>query len=323
MNQTMSEQNATAEPKVPGRTFGFIFMLVATLFVAFHLQQQSPGMEENLAGMAEQSTATLDSIAGFDEAFWFLPSEDNLGFVEIPAGPFIMGSNPGLDRMAYANERWSDLRRQGEVDLPAFMISRYETTIAQFSAYLEDTGLSAPGVALDGDPRLPVRNLTWTQAIAYTRWLDDKLRNAGATPEPVRAMLQAGAQLTLPNEAEWEKAARGTEGGVFPWRNIPADSVANFNNDEPRPVNAVSCSQCAWGLNDMAGNVWEMTRSILQDYPFDPQDDGANLVEDPLFTMRGGSFSDGLANIRTAVRGGVDPGTSSPIIGFRVAISTQ
>ena len=190
-------------------------------------------------------------------------------------------------------------------------------------SYLDDAGLSAEGIGLAGDPGLPVTNLTWTQAVAYTRWLDDKLRTSLATPAEIRTMLEAGAELTLPSEAEWEKAARGTEGGVFPWRNIPAESVANFNNDAPRTVNSASCQQCAWGLNDMSGNVWEMTRSILQAYPFDPEDDGADLAEDPLFVMRGGSFSDGLANIRAAVRGGVDPGTPSPIIGFRVVISTQ
>ncbi len=316
----MSEQNTTAETKVPGRTFGFVFMSVATVFVAIHLQLQSSSPETT---ETESASAASVAVAGFDESFWFLPAEDNLGFVEIPAGPFTMGSNPGLDRMAYANERWSDLRRQGEVNLPAYLISRYETTRAQYAAYLNDAGIAAGGVSLGGDGTLPVSNLTWTQAIAYMRWLDDKLRNSADTPASIRNLLESGARVTMPDEAEWEKAARGTDGRVFPWRNIPAESVANFNNDALRPVNAISCDQCVWGLNDMAGNVWEMTRSILQPYPFDPEDDGANLVEDPLFVMRGGSFSDGLANIRTAVRGGVDPGTPSPIIGFRVVISTR
>lgn len=315
----MSEKPTVTEARVPGRTFGFIFMSLATLFVVYHLQQQA---QAPIIETQRQTVAPAEPVPGFRDDFWFLPAEDNLGFVEIPAGPFIMGSNPGLDRMAYANERWSDLRRQGEVDLPAYLISRYETTIAQFAAYVDDTGAFTQGLALAEDPSLPMTNITWTEAMAYTRWLDDKLRNSPETPAAIRQMLENGAKVTLPSEAEWEKAARGTDGRVFPWRNLPAESLANFNNDSLRPVNAFNCDQCVWGLNDMAGNVWEMTRSPLQSYPFTPEDDADNLVEDPLFAMRGGSFSDGLANIRAAVRGGVDPGTRSPIIGFRLAISS-
>lgn len=316
----MSEKPAATETRVPGRTFGFIFMSLATLFVAYHLQQQAP---EPAAEQESGSVVPAESVPGFLDDFWFLPAEDNLGFVEIPAGPFTMGSNPGLDRMAYANERWSDLRRQGEVDLPAYLISRYETTVAQFAAYVDDTGAFIDGLSLAENPSMPITNITWTEAMAYTRWLDDKLRNSPDTPAAIRQRLDNGARVTLPSEAEWEKAARGTDGRIFPWRNLPAESVANFNNDALRPVNALDCDQCVWGLNDMAGNVWEMTRSPLQSYPFTTEDDADNLVEDPLFAMRGGSYSDGLANIRTAVRGGVDPGTRSPIIGFRIAISPR
>ena len=71
----------------------------------------------------------------------------------------------------------------------------------------------------------------------------------------------------------------------------------------------------------MAGNVWEMTRSPLQDYPYDPDDDAENLGENALWVMRGGSYADDINNIRTAVRGAVDPGVRNDTIGFRVAIS--
>ena len=73
----------------------------------------------------------------------------------------------------------------------------------------------------------------------------------------------------------------------------------------------------------MSGNVWELTRSPLQPYPYSEDDDLETLGEDALFVMRGGGFSDGAANIRAAVRGGVDPGVRSGTIGFRIVLSNQ
>ncbi len=315
----MSEEKESNEPKVPGRTIGFSIMTIATFFVAVFLYQNSAPETQSVTIPA----ATIsEDLAGFSSAHWFLPDDDMFGFVEIPAGSFTMGSNPNLDRMAYQNERWSDLRRQGEVDLPRYFIARYETTVAQFAAFIVNGGMTAPQVPLSGAGNLPVTNVTWPEALAYTRWLDQQLRQSADTPAALRAMLDAGAAVTLPNEAEWEKAARGTDGRVFPWRDAPAESVANFNSQSTRAVNSSQCSQCIWGLNDMAGNVWELTRSPLQDYPYTADDDAEGLGEDALYAMRGGSYADGLNNIRAAVRGGVDPGVRNSSIGFRVVISS-
>lgn len=314
----MKPETDKDEAKVPGRTLGFTVMSVATLFVIYFLNQQAATV-----GDSESSALfTLDQpLNGFDSDRWFLPDDTNWGFVEIPPGSFIMGSNPSLDRMAYENERWSELRRQGEVDLPGFMIARYETTNAQFAAYLADAGIQSTQSSAQGDPALPVTNITWTEALAYTRWLDEKLRESASTPAAIRTLLNDGGKVTLPNEAEWEKAARGTDGRVFPWRDTPADSLANFNSQAPRPVNFLSCDPCSWGLNDLAGNVWELTRSPLQDYPYTADNDADDLGSDALYVMRGGSYADALNNIRAAVRGGADPGVRNAAIGFRVVLS--
>jgi formylglycine-generating enzyme required for sulfatase activity len=74
-------------------------------------------------------------------------------------------------------------------------------------------------------------------------------------------------------------------------------------------------------LLDMSGNVWELTRSPYQPYPYDPTDDRKNLDADALWVMRGGSFGDPERNVRAAIRGGADPGARRPFIGFRVVIS--
>ena len=81
-----------------------------------------------------------------------------------------------------------------------------------------------------------------------------------------------------------------------------------------------SCPECAHGLSDMSGNVWELTRSPLQPYPYDPGDDRANLEADALWVMRGGHYGDPARLVRTTVRGGADPGARRPFIGFRVAV---
>ena len=127
--------------------------------------------------------------------------------------------------------------------------------------------------------------------------------------------------MTLPSEAEWEKAARGTDGRIFPWGSQPTSDFANFNSGEIHAVGSKSCGECAYGLSDMSGNVWEFTRSPLQGYPYNPTDDSESLSEDALWVMRGGSFADNINNVRAAVRGAVDPGVRSNTIGFRVAIS--
>ena len=309
-----------AKNKVPGRTLGFVIMSLLILFVAAFMVQQSQQLDSD--DTAARVTANPE-LAGFRSDLWYLPDGPMLGFVEIPAGAFIMGSNPTLDRMAYQNERWSNLQRQGEVDLPTYYIARFETTQAQFNAFVRDTGLAQAAVDVSVPGDYPVTNVTWPDALAYARWLETRLRNSPDTPAALQQLFTNGARLTLPNEAEWEKAARGTDGRLFPWGPRPRSNLANFASDGPVPVGAIECDSCAHGLADMAGNVWELTRSPLQDYPFDPSDDHEVQGGDPLYVMRGGSWADELNNVRTAVRGAVDPGVRNNTIGFRLVLTGQ
>ena len=302
--------------KVPGRTVGFSVMSTLIIAAAFWMKLQSASNQ-----FLDTALGSLVDLPGFKSDAWYLPEDNLFGFVEIAAGEFIMGSNPALDRLAYENERWSSLQRQGRVELPIYYINRFETTHAQFNAYLAETNMPDRLSAGNGDLNHPVTNITWPEAVAYAKWLDMKLRSSATTPVALKSMLDNGARVSLPNEAEWEKAARGTDGRVFPWGSQPTSEYANFNSGAPRSVGEVVCSGCANGLSDMAGNVWEMTRSPFQEYPYNSGDDAENLDEDALWIMRGGSFADGLNNIRTAVRGGVDPGVRNATIGFRVVIS--
>lgn len=316
-NSVASNSAAIAGEKLPGTTVGFAIMFSMIAAVALILSQHSEPVSLTPVASLDQSLEAFRSDA------WMLPDEDLLGFVEIPAGTFTMGSNPALDRMAYENERWSSSSRQGSVDLPIFYISRYEVTVAQFREFAAATGLLPQVAAIDGPGDYPVVNITWPEALAYGRWLERQLKQSTQTPAALKKLLQAGARLTLPSEAEWEKAARGTDGRVFPWGSQPQSGRANFASSGVARVGSIACDTCAHGLSDMSGNVWEFTRSPFQDYPYDPSDDRDNLADDALWVMRGGSYADAINNVRVAVRGGVDPGVRNGAIGFRLVITTR
>ncbi|RMF27034.1 MAG: NACHT domain-containing protein, partial [Chloroflexi bacterium] len=136
---------------------------------------------------------------------WFLPDEALLGFVHIPAGPFLMGSSED-DERARNNEK-----PQHEVYLPDYYIARYPVTVAQWRAFLEASGHRPRDEDSLRDPdNHPVRWVSWYEALAYCEWLTETLRRWEGTPEPLRTLLrEKGWVVTLPSEAEWEKAARG------------------------------------------------------------------------------------------------------------------
>ena len=277
------KSSSQQDNKVPGSTIGFSAMIIIIIFVAIWMDIQ--GGDDSLQDSSD--TLNFENADGSLLAELGLPNDPLWGFVEIQAGDFTMGSNPVLDRLAYENERWSDRQRQGKVYLPAFYISRYETTIAQFAIFAEEVGLDLEQIGLDGSSNLAVHNVTWSDAVSYASWLETKLRSSSATPGRLKTMLQEGGQVTLPSEAEWEKAARGTDGRIFPWGSQPTSDFANFNSGEIHAVGSKSCGECAYGLSDMSGNVWEFTRSPLQDYPYDSKDDFESLSEDALWAMRG------------------------------------
>ena len=310
---------------MPRGHFGFGMMVAAVLFAAWWL--------------ARLGAQSVDAPAGAVD----IHADPLLDFVLIPAGEFVMGSDPESDSMAYANERWSPAQRQGRVYLPDYYIARYEVTLAQYHGYLRAMGADPATAPRNGGPSHPVTGITLPQALAYAAWLERQLRDSPDTPLRLRRFLAEGGRVTLPSEAQWEKAARGDDGRLFPWGSELRADFANFRLSshtasalspsrsatqaggavQPvlRPVGSFPCPGCAFGLADMSGNVWEMTRSPMQDYPFTRQDDRDMLGTDALWVMRGGSFDDTINNVRAAVRGGFDPGVRSPSIGFRLVLS--
>lgn len=251
-----------------------------------------------------------------------LPDDSLLGFIEIPAGEFVMGSDPAMDPGAFENEFWGEDGGQGIVTLPTYFLGRTEVTEGQYSAFIEDTGrqrADSTGFTFPDD--FPATQVSWPEALAYGRWLTRQLLASPQTPQAIRSRLDQGWRITLPTEAEWEKGARGPSGRIFPWGDQPRRGLANFGSAGPQAVGRLPCDDCAYGLLDMAGNVWEWTRSPYVPYPYDPDRPTIDLQSDALWVMKGGGYSDGLQLLRGAARGAADPGARRPFIGFRLALT--
>ncbi len=294
-------------------------VLVGAVWLSLRLAGDAPGLGDTMAG---EPASLPDELAGFAADAWYLPDDGMLGFVEVSAGPFSMGSDPRADPLAYDIERWSATEGQGTVDVPTFYIGRYEVTVAQYASFVAASAHTVvEPAALDAPPDHPVANVSWTDALAYTRWLDGTLRESEEVPAALRALVANGWHVALPTEAQWEKAARGADGRIFPWGDEPGSGNAVFGMRGTAPVGSVPCPECPYGLSDMSGNVWEWTRSPYQPYPYDETDDREGLDSEALWVMRGGAFNDGPQNVRAAGRGGADPGARRPFIGFRVVLT--
>lgn len=232
-----------------------------------------------------------------------------------------MGTDKSSDPLAFDNERWSASQGAGTVDEAAFFITRHEVTVAEFTRFAQATKWPVDQRAVSAPADHPVAFVSWPDALAYCRWLDAQLKSQA--PPELAAAVAAGWRVTLPTEAQWEKAARGSDARRFPWGNEPRRDRANFGSQGTVPAGRFACPECPYGLADMAGNVWEWTRSPLQPYPYDPADDRATLDQDALWVMRGGGFADGPQLLRTTTRGAAEPGARRPFIGFRVVLAPK
>ena len=220
-----------------------------------------------------------------------------------------MGSDPKVDRAAGPQEQ-----PQRPVSLDAFEIDRYEVTNVHYLRFVLATGTAWPPFWMQ-DPFLekmsshPVIGVTWEEADAYCRW-------AGKRP---------------PTEAEWEKAARGKDGRVFPWGNEPAGwmksniahpgSKRGFKYPPLANVNRYDKGVSPYGVYQMAGNVSEW----VADW-FDPEyyqrtrsDNPTGPAAGELKVFRGGSWNEDPEVARSAGRNAGTPDHRSYLIGFRCA----
>ena len=241
-----------------------------------------------------------------------------LELVHIPAGPFTMGGDGEYDGKPIH-----------EVTLPEYWMGKYPVTNAQFAVFVQATqhktaaekrGSSwvwdgkewkdtkgadwqhpnGPSSDIKHKADHPVVHMHWTDAHAFCNWLSE----AGQR------------KIVLPNEAEWEKAARSADGRTYPWGNDKPDQTrCNFNQNEKgtTPVGKYSPKgDSPYGCADMAGNVWEWTRSLWGKYfskptfgyPYQAEDgrEDLNAGDDVWRVVRGGAWFDVVVDVRAAYR---------------------
>jgi formylglycine-generating enzyme required for sulfatase activity len=257
---------------------------------------------------------------------WDLPNDPLLGFVEIPAGPCLIGSDPGQDPNAYPDEF-----PQREITLSCYYIGRYPVTGRQFRAFIDQTGHKPENEgSLYGPANHPVVWLGWFDAVKYCEWLTLRLRDWEGTPEPLARLLRReGWCVMLPSEPEWEKAARGTDGRAYPWGNDPDNNRGNFGGTGIMTTSAVGCfpkGASPYGIEDMSGNVWEWTRSVWGPYPY-PTDKAGQAEREYLEVRegvrrvrRGGAFFSSPRSARCTARLGSGPYPHGGGMGCRVVL---
>ena len=217
--------------------------------------------EPNAFVPTSPSDPTPRNVRGVPEAFWPGGLEDY--FVEIAPGPFTMGTD---SRAAVSRDNEMP---QHEVMVPRFFIGRYEVTVGQYRTFVDETGYDAFNGSLDGEWDYPVAKVSWFDAVAFCDWLDERLRSVEDLASNLVEVLQRDQRwvVTLPSEAEWEKAARGDDGRIYPWGNQYDPIRANYNWADTGQgartfVGSFPAGASVWGVFDMAGNVEEWTRSL-------------------------------------------------------------
>lgn len=289
---------------------------------------------------------TLASLGDprFDPEHWYLPNDPTLGFIHVPPGKFIMGSD---------SSQYDDEKPQHELNLPAYWIARYPVTVAQYRAFIDTCDYKTSNEdSLSGILTHPVVNVNWYDASAYCKWLEEQLVEWAKYARMEReemdknelssfalGLSSGSLHVNLPNEAEWEKAARGTDGREYPWGNQPDPDRVNYYDtgiNTTSPVGAFPGGISPYGLFDVSGNVWEWTRSIfgvwnnkksevtdVVKYPYRSNGERKELEKsnDYLRTVRGGSWYDIQIDTRCAVRDWSDPHDRYLNYGFRVMVS--
>ena len=257
----------------------------------------------------------------------YVNPKDDAAMVFVPGGPFLMGSDYSaiFDDPIVVNafraarvtaDYFNNEQPKHEVTVSSFFIDRHEVSNKQYAVFLEwfkengrTEGINHPDEPINFDHTpwewkngsffdddRPVVGINWFSAYAYARW----------------------AGKRLPTEAEWEKAARGTDGRKYPWGEIFDPRLSNVhdsNNMRTLPIDACESGQSPYGCYNMSGNVWELTLDWMNGELYIERKDFTDPLWDPVSpdkvtkVIRGGSWNpkSGIHLGRTTARAIVNP----------------
>ena len=222
--------------------------------------------------------------------------------ITVPSGQFTMGGsqedNPDSERPAHP------------VQVSSFHIDPYPVTNQDYREFVNCTGYKTPihwqrGSYPTGLARHPVVNVSWQDAKAYAEWM--------------------GARL--PTEAEWEKAARGTDERLYPWGSRFVDDRCNSNNvvGTTLPVDEFPLGRSPYGIWDMSGNVYEWCEDYHDEdyYKYSPSTNPRGPEGGQERVIRGGFFAETRPNVRTTHRSSAQETHTRDNVGFRLATSAD
>lgn len=279
--------------------FGVVGVLIIALIVGIpKIQEMLNPAPLSTPGIATEPPASISAVTSSPAA---APANEKIPMALVPAGEFSMGGDADdalaeclKDRPDCDHTWFEDEEPPHIVSLESFYIDRYEVTNALYAACV-DAGAcqpptdfsSATRASYYGNPQydnFPVIYVDWNMAKAYCEWRGTR----------------------LPSEAEWEKAARGTEGRNYPWGVEVGKGYANYNVDigDTTAVGSYENGISRYGLHDMAGNVWEWVADWYSAdyYGISPSSNPTGPDSGQDHILRGGSWYDPAYLIRTSIR---------------------
>jgi sulfatase modifying factor 1 len=276
---------------------GFFLMFISMMVLSRHsaknrdLLANAPANEPTVAAPVTDTYDLYKTIVG----------EDGRELVEIPEGPFKMGSNEGDYDEAPEHQAY----------IKTFYIDKYEVKQGEYERFLKATKRAKPFVPVFDDdpakimqPEYPAIGMSWSDAAAYCQW----------------------AGKRLPTEAEWEKAAKGEGTRKYPWGNSMAPKYANLEGEEDgykylAPPGKFESGRSPYGLYDMAGNVAEWVSDTYDDkyYAKSPYRDPKGPEEGQNRVIRGGSWRESPNGARVTKRFQAKIWRTDATIGFRCA----
>ena len=234
--------------------------------------------------------------------------------VLVPEGYFVMGSNNGPD----------DEKPEHRVFVKSFLIDVLPVTNADFAKFLNTRGLKNHfGESFydddDRDARIHQQSSRWQPDPGYATHPANEVSWVGARD------YCTSLNKRLPTEAEWEKAARGTDGRQYPWGNSKPNNKralygAAYNSSAP--VDAFPEGASPYGVLDLSGNQWEWVASAYRPYPYSADDGRENQTPGPVRSTRGGGHDSSEDELTTTQRGrnlSRNPKAGHHNIGFRCA----